>query len=241
MSRSTSADLRNPDLRRRIPSNAVSTPLVLAGLLALALASALAVRVALAPSAMGAADRAVNTALREPAVQWTWLAEVLRVLAEIGAPAVATLTGTLFGIALLLTDRRGWLVYFVVAAVGGVVITEVTKRLVQRPRPQWPDPLAIETSFSFPSGHTTSGITMWVTMGIVLLLAYDRRGWRTALGWLVIAFGVALGLDRLLLGVHWVTDVLGGWLFGCGWLLFVSGFVLRVHYRSPNGRTRSTS
>lgn len=189
------------------------------------------------PTAMGAADRAVNTALREPAVQWTWLAELLRVLAEIGAPAVATLTGTVFGIALLLTDRRGWLAYFVVVAVGGVVITETVKRLVERPRPQWPDPLAIETSYSFPSGHTTSGITMWVTMGIVLLLAYDRRAWRSVLGRILIIFGVALGLDRLLLGVHWVTDVLGGWLFGFGWLLLVSGFALRIHYKSSKGGT----
>ena len=206
----------------------------------LALAVALAVLVATDTRGLEGSDRPINTALRWPAEQWDGLAEFLRVLAEIGFPAVATVIAVAFGLFLLAQRRRGWVLYFATVALGGVIITEVTKRLVGRPRPQWPDPLAVETSYSFPSGHTTSGITMWATMGIVVLLAFDRTRWRTVLGWGLVVVGIAMGVSRLLLGVHWVSDVLGGWLFGLGWLLLVSGLslgVVRSRQQSEPGRS----
>lgn len=205
--------------------------MMMTGVLLLLVALTLAVLIASDTSRFNATDRPLNSALRWPAEQADWLAEALRVLAEVGSPTIATIVGTVFGIALVVAGRRWWAAFFAVVAVGSVVITEVMKRLVQRPRPQWPDPLAVETSFGFPSGHTTSGITMWMTMGIIVLLAFDLSRWRSLLGWFLVGFGVFLGVSRLLLGVHWVTDVLGGWLFGFGWLLLVSGVSLRLYYR----------
>lgn len=229
--------------RRALPSAQIGRRFVIIGAVLLALGCGLGVVAAVDPGGLDAADLPLNTLMREPAEQVPALAETLLVVAEVGSPVVASIIGTVFGVLLVALKRPGWMAYFAVVAIGSVIITEVAKRVVQRQRPQWPDPLAVETSFSFPSGHTTSGITMWATMGLVVLFAFDRTWWRTVLGWAFVVAGVGMGISRLLLGVHWVTDVLGGWLFGFGWFFLISGVaVLGVNRRSAaRGATGSAS
>ena len=196
------------------------------GAVLLVAAVVLAVAVAAAPDRLDASDLPWNRALRSPAENSVALVAVLKVFALVGSPLVATLVGVLFGIALLVLGKRGWTLYFAVVALGGVLITEVTKKLVARERPQWPDPLDSPESYAFPSGHTLSGITMWATAGVILLFAFEQRKWLTFAGWTLVVVGVAMGVSRLLLGVHWLSDVLGGWLFGFGWFFTVTGIVL---------------
>ncbi|MFB7506860.1 phosphatase PAP2 family protein [Streptomyces broussonetiae] len=92
--------------------------------------------------------------------------------------------------------------------------------LVARARPPRYDWQTQASGWSFPSGHTT---TSAVTAGLLILALCLRtpRG-RTALCLLAALWGVGVGLTRVYLGVHWFTDVVGGWLFATGWLaLFV--------------------
>jgi membrane-associated phospholipid phosphatase len=232
----SSTPLYAPESKRRaLPSAQIGRRYVIIGAVLLVLGCGLGVMAAVDPGGLDAGDLPLNTLMREPAEQVPALAETLRMVAEVGAPVVASIVGTVFGALLVVLKRPGWMAYFAVVAIGSVIITEVAKRVVQRQRPQWPDPLAVETSFSFPSGHTTSGITMWATMGLVVLFAFDRTRWRTILGWVFVVAGVGMGISRLLLGVHWVTDVMGGWLFGFGWFFLISGVaVLGVNRRSAS-------
>lgn len=88
--------------------------------------------------------------------------------------------------------------------------------LVARARPPRPDWQTHASGWAFPSGHST---TAALTAGLVILAVCVRapRG-RTPLCLAVGCWGVLVGLTRVHLGVHWFTDVLGGWLFAVGWL-----------------------
>ncbi|MEU9456571.1 phosphatase PAP2 family protein [Streptomyces sp. NPDC048277] len=96
----------------------------------------------------------------------------------------------------------------------GTVAQQSLKVAVGRPRPVWPDPVDSAGYAAFPSGHA---MTATVVCGLLLWLLHrcgtGRVLWRTA----VAAAGVSVvgvGLTRVWLGVHWPSDVLGGWLLG---------------------------
>ncbi|MFE3830286.1 phosphatase PAP2 family protein [Streptomyces sp. NPDC059092] len=102
-------------------------------------------------------------------------------------------------------------------------------RTIARPRPPVEDWATHASGFAFPSGHTTTsaltaGVLVW---GVARASRRGARGDRRATGWPSVAcplmvllgcWAVAVGLSRIYLGVHWATDVLGGWLFAGVWL-----------------------
>ncbi|MEU5462267.1 phosphatase PAP2 family protein [Streptomyces althioticus] len=124
----------------------------------------------------------------------------------------------LCAVAVILLLRRpaarwtaGWLVVVVALATA---VQQGLKAALGRERPVWSDPVDTAHYAAFPSGHA---MTATVVLGLLLWLLH-RHGvspvvWRTALA--VAAVSVTgVGLTRIWLGVHWPTDVLGGWLFG---------------------------
>jgi membrane-associated phospholipid phosphatase len=98
----------------------------------------------------------------------------------------------------------------------------VFKGWVERPRPAWADPVHTVGGWSFPSGHATvGGAAAWTVMVLAVVLAGDvvrRRRWLTAAG----AAAVVVGMDRLLLGVHYFTDVLAGMALSGAVVLFTA-------------------
>jgi undecaprenyl-diphosphatase len=94
------------------------------------------------------------------------------------------------------------------------LVQQSVKAAVGRPRPVWPDPVDSAHYAAFPSGHA---LTATVVCGLLLWLL--RRGgagralWRTAVAVAVVSVA-GVGVTRVWLGVHWASDVLGGWLFG---------------------------
>ncbi|RPF29803.1 undecaprenyl-diphosphatase [Streptomyces sp. Ag109_G2-6] len=108
--------------------------------------------------------------------------------------------------------------------------------LVARPRPPAADWATHAANWSFPSGHATTGA---LTAGL-LLVALALRGSpgpaRTAAAALIVLWGAAVGLSRVYLGVHWLSDVLGGWLLATAWLA-LAALVRRSYRREPAART----
>ena len=142
---------------------------------------------------------------------------------DLGGTVLMPVIATASAIVLAVWWRR-WtpILLMAVAAGGSLTLTIVGKQAIGRARP--PHELAVppyETSPSFPSGHT---LNSWV---IILLTAYlvcckveDRR-WRVATVVVAVALAVAMGLSRVYLGHHWLTDVLVGWTIGSAWLIIV--------------------
>ncbi|MEU6534388.1 phosphatase PAP2 family protein [Streptomyces sp. NPDC047000] len=122
--------------------------------------------------------------------------------------AVAVLT-------LWLLYRRAWRLaaWAAVTAVAGGLIGLLVKTVTERARPALQDPVAHAPGYSFPSGHAMTATTSFAILMLVLAPLLPRA-WRIA-GWCVAVLSVlGVGFTRVALGVHWFSDVLGGWLLG---------------------------
>ncbi|MFJ3640659.1 phosphatase PAP2 family protein [Streptomyces sp. NPDC090108] len=163
-----------------------------------------------------ALDSAVSRTTHRWAVRDSGVTHVFRVLTDwVWDPLTMRLLAA--GAALWLILRRGawwpalWLVLTCALAAG---VQQVMKAAVGRPRPVWPDPVDSARYAAFPSGHA---MTAMVVCGLLLWLL-RRRTASTALWGAAVAASVVtvagVGLTRVWLGVHWPSDVLGGWLLG---------------------------
>lgn len=148
-----------------------------------------------------------------------WLEELARDLTALGSAGVLTLlTAAAVGY-LQLAGKRHAAAAVLAAVVGGVLLSTVLKLGFDRPRPDLV-PHAVEVyTASFPSGHSMMAAVTYLTLGA--LLARVEGDWRRKLYWLGIALllTVLVGLSRVYLGVHWPSDVLGGWAVGAAWAL----------------------
>jgi len=121
--------------------------------------------------------------------------------------------------ALLLAFRRRWrlTIYLLVAGAGVLVLDPVLKALVGRLRPVVAHPVAHGQGNSFPSGHSLGSIVCYGALFLVFLPAMHGR-WRRAFTVGIATLIALIGISRILLGVHYLSDVLGGWSLGVAWL-----------------------
>jgi undecaprenyl-diphosphatase len=121
--------------------------------------------------------------------------------------------------AVILAIRRRWrlAVYLAVTGAGALVLDPILKSLVGRLRPVVVHPVAHGTGNSFPSGHSLGSIVCYGAVFLVFLPAVRGR-WRTAFTAGTVTLIALIGISRLLLGVHYVSDVLGAWAIGIAWL-----------------------
>ncbi|MFE9877569.1 phosphatase PAP2 family protein [Streptomyces sp. NPDC005784] len=180
----------------------------------------------------GAARRLHGIALEHPA--WTG---TLRFLSDrVWDPltlrtAVALLT-------VWLVYRRAWRLaaWSAVTAVAGGLIGLLVKTVVERARPSLEDPVARAPGFSFPSGHAMTATTSFAILLLVLLPVVPRS--RRALCWYAAVFSVlGVGFTRVALGVHWFSDVVGGWLLGLA-VVALTAWAFEA-WRADAGRTRT--
>src|ERR1700691_1519362 len=142
---------------------------------------------------------------------------VVKAITWLGSSGVLwTLTGTA---AVVLAIRRRWrlVIYLLVTGAGELTLNPVLKVLVGRLRPVVAHPIAYGTGDSFPSGHALGSIVCYGALFLVFLPA-TRGTWRRAFTVVICTLIAAIGVSRLLLGVHYLSDVLGGWALGITWL-----------------------
>lgn len=139
--------------------------------------------------------------------------------------------------------RRTVLVLSLVAATGGVGFTLLGKALVGRSRPPLTDAVPpFEVSFSFPSGHALNSTVVAGVLAYLVVWLSTRTWPRVAAVVAATAWAVAMGLSRVFLGHHWLTDVVFAWLFGLAWLaLLITVHRVLLHRRarragSPDSR-----
>jgi membrane-associated phospholipid phosphatase len=148
----------------------------------------------------------------------TW---VLGLLTWLGSSVVVLAATITLGVVEWARRRRlAVLAFLLTVVVGQNLMANTVKVIVDRPRPPVPH-LAASSGFSFPSGHTAAAAATWAA--VVLVLGRGRpvrvKAWLAAGAALIT---VVVAASRVLLGVHWLTDVIGGAALGFGWFVVCS-------------------
>lgn len=120
--------------------------------------------------------------------------------------------------------------FVALAALGAQVLSTGMKLGFRRDRPFFPDPLATESSFSFPSGHALVSLAVYGSIALVLARRLSSHAERALLLGATALLVIAIGFSRLYLGVHFLSDVLAGYAAGTAWLAFLY-VVLEVRAR----------
>ena len=148
-----------------------------------------------------------------------FFADAMRDLTALGGGVVVLLITALAAGFLAVARKRHALVFVLVAVGGGALLSVALKHVFARPRPQVVPHLAQVTTTSFPSGHSTLSAVVYLTLAALLAGLVERRREKIYLVATALLLMVVVGVSRVVLGVHYPTDVLAGWLVGLGWAL----------------------
>jgi undecaprenyl-diphosphatase len=146
------------------------------------------------------------------------LITVVKAITWLGSDGVLwTVTGAAV---VLLAVRKRWrlAVYLLVTGAGALIMDPVLKSLVGRARPVVAHPVAHGTGNSFPSGHSLGSIVCYGALLLVFIPAIRPGRWRRAFIAAIAVLVALIGISRVLLGVHYLSDVLGAWALGVTWL-----------------------
>lgn len=178
-------------------------------------------------------DHGVAAWLNELVAQHPPLVTVLQAISSLGGRPIMIWLVSIAVVSLLIRRQVRLAVYLVVTGVGALFLDPSLKTLVGRLRPVVEVPVAGAPGNSFPSGHALGSMVAYGALLLIFLPAVRRR-WRTAVIALVAVLIVAVGVTRTALGVHFVSDVLAGWLLGAVWIA-VTAHAFRL-WRVERGR-----
>jgi undecaprenyl-diphosphatase len=165
------------------------------------------------------------------------LVRILQVMSWFGRPPLLAVLVVASIVYVARRHQRRLVWFLVVTPLGGGIVDSLVKIAVNRPRPIVDHPVATALGKSFPSGHAMSSVVTYGALLLVFLpLVPAARRHLTVV--LVTVLVLAIGLSRLFLGVHFVSDVIGGWALGLAWLLgAVAAFET---WRGDEGRRRTS-
>jgi undecaprenyl-diphosphatase len=141
---------------------------------------------------------------------------IARVFTALGEPTVLIAACGACALWLWFAGRgRLGLVLLLIALVGRG-LSEAQKYWIARMRPGLEPHLVVVKTSSFPSGHATSSMIFYLALAVALTA---RSRWHRAAAAGAILLSLLIGTSRVMLGVHWPSDVIGGWAFGILWVL----------------------
>ena len=139
-----------------------------------------------------------------------------RLVTHLGDPAVVTAGSVLTLLVLLARGARRLALYVLLVRLGALLLSSTVKLAVARARPVFDLPVATAFGYSFPSGHALGGSAFWLSTAVVLLPLVRPTARRRLVG-AAVAIALLVAASRVLLGVHYLSDVTAGLLLGFGW------------------------
>jgi undecaprenyl-diphosphatase len=148
-----------------------------------------------------------------------WLHGAALDITALGAAAVIGLAVTAIVGFLVLQGMHRTALFVFLASVGGWLLNHLLKIAFARPRPDVVPHLREVMSLSFPSGHAMTSAAVYLTLGAMLMRISERRITKIYCMSIAVLATLLIGASRVYLGVHYPTDVLGGWMMGMSWAL----------------------
>lgn len=223
----SSASRSRADRRGAAPSS--RSAIVVAGQLTVALG---ALAASVEAGQVAGLDSDVGEVRGTPGTAW---ASTFEAITDLGGVWVV-IAVSLLACALLVHARRyADALLVAVAALSARVLTSVLKVAFGRERPAYPEAIATEGTFAFPSGHASAATALYGALALLVLRSGLPRGVRiTGAGGLALVIA-AIGFSRVYLGVHYASDVLAGVLLGAACVALGSAVAARVTARHAAG------
>lgn len=165
-----------------------------------------------------------------------WVTGIMRDFSGLGSMIVLTLFVAAVAGYLWLDRQHMSAVLVVASALSGTLLVSLMKVFFHRARPEGSLAAFVVSSLSFPSGHASMSALVFLTVASLLGRATGALPIRLYFLAIAVVMTLLVGASRVMLGVHWLTDVLGGWAFGTAsaivWLLLATELNRRGRLRS---------
>jgi len=178
---------------------------------------------ALAHAVMQGQTEAFDLGVRGTIHSWStpMLTSAMRGVTELGEVIFLVPLGALVVWRLVAAGRPRAALVFAIAAVGAEICDQVLKYCFRRPRPEVFFGLTQPLSYSFPSGHSVASCCFYGVLAAILSVAAPSRPRQAAIWFAAATLTAAIGFSRVYLGVHYPTDVLGGYAVAVVWTAVV--------------------
>ncbi len=153
-------------------------------------------------------------------ISYPWLINTMGWITEAGSVMFLTIASIILAVYLFFfSSFSRWVTVFFAINMGGIsALTKLLKISYGRKRPSELEQYD-GTGFSFPSGHTTGSIVFYGFMIYLVTVSHLGKRLKWTINIFIALFAFSIGISRLFLGVHFITDVMAGISFGLSWLL----------------------
>lgn len=149
----------------------------------------------------------------------TWVPEVMRDLSGLGSTVTLTLITVSAVSYLLWFSRKRIALLLAMSILSGTGLVSLFKAAFGRTRPDAAYSDFVVSGWSFPSGHASMAAIVFLSLGVLTASTRPKRAEKTFILLIAVVLTTLVGLSRIALGVHYATDVLGGWAFGTAWAI----------------------
>ncbi len=151
---------------------------------------------------------------------------VFAAITNLGSPLAMSALAVIGVMTTIALRQRLLAAAWAAAAAGGALVDAVLKMTIHRTRPEFAAAFLHGSSYSFPSGHAMGSVIGYGFLAYAIVKTRQRRGWQRALAFAAATLlALLIGVSRVYLGVHYPSDVAGGWAAGLAWLaVCVTGY-----------------
>lgn len=155
---------------------------------------------------------------------------IMKFITTFGSTLVI-ITGILC-VAILIKNKK-YFIIFALANLIGVLLNNLLKIIIQRPRPSETIVLAVESSYSFPSGHSMMSMIFYGLLIYYTIKFINKKWIRNILVSILSTIILFVGISRIYLGVHYATDVLAGYIVGIIYLIIFTKICKNKKFSQP--------